>query len=253
MNGRILIILGLIGIFGALPIVAQSSGADLDAILASIDEFGTFQDNDFTADYTIVSEKPGEERSIFEARIFRRDSEDKFLLIIAEPALRRGEGYLQVGDTGWSYDPESREFAIFQLRDTFQDSDAQNSDFAGTRLQDNYAVASFEEGRLGSFEVYILTLEATNDTVAYPSTKIWVRQDNYLILKQEDYSLSDRLMRTVLIPTYARAGAYFVPTKTLIIDNLNQGERTEVTVRNISFAAIPDTVFNRSYLERVNR
>jgi outer membrane lipoprotein-sorting protein len=232
---------------------ARPNHTELQAILRSIDEFGTFQSADFTADYTIVSQVPGEERSVFEARIFRRDREDKFLLIISEPALRRGEGYLQVGDTGWSYDPESREFAVFQLRDNFQDTDARTSDFAGTRLEDNYRVKEFTEGQLGSFPVYILTLEGLNDRVATPTMKIWVRRDNYLVLKQEDYSLSGRLLRTALFPSYARAGGYFVPTRMLFVDNLNEGERTEVNVRNISFAPIPDNLFTRNYLERVSR
>ena len=247
-----LLLLAVVVFLSAAPAIAQSQ-PDVDAILQSIDNFGTFQNADFTADYTIVSQKPGEERSVFESRIFRRDSEEKFLLLISEPALRRGEGYLQVGDTGWSYDPESREFAVFRLRDNFQDSEANNQDFAGTNLSDNYRVESIVEERLGAFEVYALTLQALNDTVAYPKSKIWVRRDNYLVLKQEDYSLSDRLIRTSLIPSYARAGEYFVPTKMLIVDNLNEGERTEVTVRNISFARIPDSVFTQNYLERVNR
>jgi hypothetical protein len=44
-----------------------------------------------------------------------------------------------------------------------------------------------------------------------------------------------------------------VPTKMLFVDNINEGERSEVTIRNISFDRIPDTVFTRSYLEQVNR
>ncbi len=226
---------------------------DLDAILRSIDEFGTFNNADFSAEYTVVTDRPGEERSIFKSRIFRRDSEEKFLLLILEPVLQRGEGYLQVGETGWSYDPESREFAIFNLSDAFQDSEARNSDFDDSDLSDNYTAVGYEEGTLGQYDVYILDLEAKTDTVAYPSIRIWVRQDNYLLLKEEDYSLSGRLLRTSYFPSYARAGGYFIPTKMLFVDNINEGERSEVTIRNISFDRIPDTVFTRSYLEQVNR
>jgi outer membrane lipoprotein-sorting protein len=244
-------------LIGAIMILLAAFAAaqepDLDAILRSIDEFGTFNDADFSAEYTIVSDKPGEERSIFKARIFRRDSEEKFLLLILEPVLQRGEGYLQVGETGWSYDPESREFAIFNLSDSFQDSEARNSDFDDSDLSDNYRVTGYEEGTLGQYEVYVLDLEALNDTVAYPTMRIWVRRDNYLLLKEEDYSLSGRLLRTSYFPSYARAGGYFIPTKMLFVDNLNEGERSEVTIRNISFDRIPDSVFTRSYLEQVNR
>jgi hypothetical protein len=235
----------------AFTLAAQQP--DPAEILRSIDEFGTFGNNDFTAEYTIVTDKPGEERSIFKSRIFRRDAEDKFLLLILEPALRKGEGYLQVEDVGWSYDPESREYAIFSLSDSFQDSEARNSDFAGSNLSDNYEVIEFESGRLGSYDVYILTLNALNDTVAYPQIKIWVRQDNYLLLKEEDYSLSGRLLRTSLFPSYARAGEYFIPTKLIFRDELNPGEQSEVTVRNVSFKTIPDFVFQKEYLEQVNR
>lgn len=234
-----------------LQLTAQEP--DVDAILQRIDEYGTFNDDDFSAEYTIVSDKPGEERSIFKSRIFRRDSEEKFLLINLEPVLSRGEGFLQVEDTGWSYDPESREFGIFNLSESFEDSEARNSDFDDNDFSDEYEAVSYESGTLGKYDVYILELEAKTDTVAYPAIKIWVRQDNYLLLKEEDYSLSGRLMRTSYFPNYARAGGYYIPTKMLFVDNLNPGERSEVTVRNISFDPIPDTVFTKAYLEQVNR
>lgn len=248
MNKLILPVLLLVislGIFAQEP--------DPQEILEYIDEFGTFNDADFSAEYTIVSDKPGEERSIYRVRIFRRDSQEKFLLLILDPVIQRGEGYLQVGETGWSYDPESREFAIFNLSESFQDSEARNSDFDDSDFSTDYRVLSLDSGTLGQYPVYILQLEAVKDTVAYPTVKIWVRQDNYLLLKEEDYSLSGRLMRTSYFPNYARSGGYFIPTKMLFVDNLNEGERSEVTVRNISFDSIPDSVFTRDYLEQVNR
>ena len=39
----------------------------------------------------------------------------------------------------------------------------------------------------------------------------------------------------------------------LFIDNLNEGEKSEITVRDISFSDIPDNVFTKTYLEQVNR
>ncbi len=226
---------------------------DVDVILEALDKQSMFSDTDFSAEYTIVSEKPGEERSIFQVRSFRRDSEDKFVMLILEPRVRRGEGYLQVGNTAWSYDPESREFAVFSMRENFQDSEARNSDFAGMSVSENYEITEIVPGRLGSFDIYVLNLTALNDRVTFPRIKLWIRQDNYLVLKEEVYSLSDRLMRTTLIPSYARVSGRFVPTKILYQDNLNIGERTEITTRNISFQDIPDSVFTQSYLERVGR
>lgn len=174
-------------------------------------------------------------------------------MVILEPRVRRGEGYLQVGDTAWSYDPESREFAIFSMRESFQDSDARHSDFAELSLSANYEVVSVEPDQVGRFDVHALDLRATNDRMTFPRLKLWVRQDNHLPLKEENYSLSDRLMRTVLYPSYVRTGERYVASKILMVDNLADGERTEITVREISFAAIPDSVFTRGYLERIGR
>lgn len=222
-------------------------------IFDALDSLNHYPDSDFTAEYTIVSEKPGEPRSVFQVRSFRRDSEEKFVMLILEPRIRRGEGYLQIGNTAWSYDPESREFAVFSMRENFQDSDARNSDFAGMSISESYDITDIQPGRLGNFDVYVLDLKAVHDRVTFPGIKLWIRQDNYLVLKEESYSLSGRLMRTTLIPSYGRVAGRFVPTKVLYVDNLNEGERTEVTTRNISFQDIPDSVFTRSYLERAGR
>ena len=239
-----------------MPLAAQATDAaapDAAAILRSLDELNSFGDTDFSAEYTIVTEKPGEERSVFRVRNFRRDNEDKLTMVILDPRTRRGEGYLQIGNTAWSYDPESREFAIFSMSENFQDSSARTSDFAELTISANYAVATLEEDRLGRYDVYVLDLRATNDRVTFPRLKLWVRQDNNLVLKEESYSLSDRLMRTALYPSYSRVGERFVISKMLIIDNLNEGERTEITVREPSFAQLNDAVFTRSYLERIGR
>ncbi|MFW5800841.1 MAG: outer membrane lipoprotein-sorting protein [Spirochaeta sp.] len=234
-----------------LLLTAQSP--DTDAILARLDELNSFGDTDFSAEYTIVTEKPGEERSVFRVRSFRRDREDKFTMVILEPRVRRGEGYLQIGDTAWSYDPESREFAIFSMRENFQDSSARTSDFTELTLSANYEVDSAEADTLGRYDVWVLDLRATSDRVTFPRVKIWVRQDNYLALKEENYSLSDRRMRTVLYPSYSRIGERYVAQKILIVDDLNEGERTEITVREISFSPLSDNVFTRGYLERIGR
>ena len=242
-----------LAILALFPAVVFGSPVDTDGILRELDRQGSFMDTDFSAEYTVVSERPGEDRSITRVRSFRRDAERKMTMVILEPRIRRGEGYLQIGDTAWSYDPESREFAVFSLRENFGESDARHSDFAEMTISANYEVTSVEQGTLGRFDVHILDLSATNDTMTFPRIRLWVRQDTTVVLQEQNYSLSDRLMRTVLYPNYARAGDRVFPSKILIIDNLNDGERTEITVREIGFSRIDDAVFTRGYLERIGR
>lgn len=232
---------------------AQAQEPDFHKVLATIDTMSNFDSSDFTCTYTIVTEKPGKETSVTQARMFRRDSEKKFLILILQPDVQKGQGYLQAEDNLWFYDPESRKFAHSSLKENFQDSDAKNSDFKASSLANDYTIESHTTGTLGAYNVYILDLRANNDEVAYPHVKLWLRQDGFLVLKSEEYSLSDRLMRTAYYPSYVQVGSRYIPNRMLLVDALNAGEKTQVSLGDISVARVPDVVFTKSYLERVNR
>jgi outer membrane lipoprotein-sorting protein len=234
----------------ATALAAQTP--DFDTILAEIDEIANFGDGDFSAVYTIISERPDEEREVTQARLFRRDVNDQFLILILQPEVQRGQGYLQVDDNVWFYDPESRKFERTTIRDNIQGSDAQNADLDRSSFSEDYDVVAWEEGRLGSFDVWILDLEATSTDVAYDRVRLWVRRDQTIVLKQEDYSVNGRLMRTSLFPRYERVGNRLLPKQVLIVDELNDGERTQLTMSEATTAPIPDSVFSKAYLERVS-
>lgn len=243
----------------ALLMILAAAGAtaavepDFDAILAEIDELANFSDTDFSAVYTIISEKPGEEREVTQARLFRRDENDQFLILILQPEVQRGQGYLQVDENVWFYDPQSRQFERTTIRENIQTSDAQNADLDRSTYGEDYDVVSWEIDQLGSFEVYVVDLQAKHTDVAYDRVRLWIRTDQSLILKQEDYSVNGRLMRTLLYPRYERVGEKLLPKQVLILDQLNEGERTQFTMTDATTRTIPDSVFSKAYLERVNQ
>ena len=225
---------------------------DFKTMLEEIDQLGSFDDTDFSCVYTFVSEKPGEETEVTQARMFRRDANEQFVMLILKPEYQKGQGYLKVDDNVWFYDPESRKFTHSSLKENVQNSEAKNSDMDSLALSEDYKVADWKEGKLGNFDVYILELKALNDEVSYPKMKLWVRTDRTIVLKEEDYSLSDRLMRTSYFPKYVKVGEKFVPSQILIVDNLQEGEKTQLTMKNPSTASLPDSVFSKAYIERVN-
>lgn len=225
---------------------------DFIKMLEEIDNLGSFDDTDFSCVYTFVSEKPGEETEVTQARMFRRDESEQFVMLILKPDYQKGQGYLKVDENVWFYDPESRKFTHSSMKENVQNSEARNSDMDGLSLSEDYEVASWEKGVLGNFETYILNLAALNNEVTYPKLKLWVRTDQTIVLKEEDYSLSDRLMRTTYFPKYVKVGDKYVPSQILIVDNLQEGEKTQLTMKNPSIADLPDSVFSKAYIERVN-
>jgi outer membrane lipoprotein-sorting protein len=222
-------------------------------ILAEIDSLRTFTESDFASVVTMVSEDPEEGVSRQVVRQFRRDSEDTFLMLIESPATMLGQGYLRVEDNLWFYDPESRNFSHSSMKERFSGSDARNSDFGASSYREDYRVVAVEEGRLGSYDVYILDLEATSNEVTYAAQRLWVTRDPYLPLKIEDYSEAGRLMRTSLFPSYTRAGETYVATTMIFVDELVDGRKTRIDVTDVSAAPLPDTIFTKAYVERVNR
>lgn len=235
-------------------IINLSFGAEPDfhAMLEEIDRTGNFDNYDFSCVYTIVSEKPGEETSLTQARMFRRDRTDQFVLLILKPDTQKGQGYLQMDENVWFYDPESRKFSYSSMKENIQNSDTKNSDLNRNSLAEDYDVTGWTETKLGNFAVYLLDLTARHNEVSYPKMKIWIRKDRPLVLKAEEYSLSDRLMRTVYYPKYVQVGDQYLPSQMLFVDNLKEGEKTQLTMKDASVAPLPDSVFTKAFLERVN-
>ncbi len=234
------------------PLWAGTDQPDFAALLHRVDRLTNFS-GDFTAQYTEVSAHPGQQPSFFQHDVYRRDKDGAMTIIMRAPDSKKGQGYLEVSNNFWFYDPDSRLFSHASLKENWQGTEAMNSDFFRTSWAADYAVQSSSEGTLGVYPVFILDLKGTNDQVTFPYKKIWVRKDISIVLKAEDYSLSKRLMRTVYYPEYAQIGDNYVATRMLMVDELNLGARTQMTLTNISTAPLPDYTFTKAFLQQVNR
>lgn len=226
---------------------------DVNTILRTLDKQSAFPSTDLSAEMTMLTEDPSKGLEKQVVSIFRRDKDENYLLLIQEPKVQKGQGYLLLGDSLWFYDPESRKFTHTSLKENFQGTDAKNSDFSASSFADDYKPVSVNNGRLGSYDVYIIELEAKNNEVTYPYVKLWVSKQPYLILKSEEYSLSKRLLRTSLYPKYVAVKDAYIPTNMVFIDELVPGKKTTITMSNIRVEKLSDAVFTKSFLERANR
>ena len=244
-------ILSGLGLIFSLTL-ASAQNQDFEEILKILDNRSNFQ-TDLSATMTLSRTDPEAGDDSRTVQMFRRDDDNLFLFLIEKPETQLGQGYLRVNDGLWFYDPESRQFTFTSLSESFEGSDARNRDFGASSLAEDYRVTSGTEGTLGNFDVWILELEATNSEVTYPFRKIWVTKENSLLLKSEDYSLTKRLLRTSFFPSYAKSGESFIANKMIFVDALVENKSTTITLTDISTATIPDNVFTKAYVERVNR
>lgn len=209
---------------------------------------------DYSATISLVIEKPGKPKENLQYKVFQRTDKDLMTMVQLFPEADKGNGYLMDGDNLWSYDPISRKFTHTSIKEAIGDSDVKIDDIdrSETHWRDNYEVTAFEEGVLGKFEVNIITITAKTNEPAYAKTKFFIRKDNNLTLKEEDFSGSDRLMRTILIPKYTKVPAGYVPTQMIMRDELNKGENTQEIISDLTFDPLPDKIFTKAYLESLN-
>jgi outer membrane lipoprotein-sorting protein len=224
---------------------------DFKAMLKAVDDMGSFAGQDYSATYTIVTEKPGENPALVEVKLFRRDDHDQFVLLIQKPEKQKGQGYLKIDDNVWFYDPESGNFSHSTMKENIQNSEAKNSDLKRYTFAEDYDITATSSAKLGAFDVWILDLKAKTNEVSYQHIRLTIRKDKAVPLKEEDYSVSERLMRTVYyLPTYVNAGGKLIPAKIKMVDELNKGEQSVLTISDVSVGRLPDTVFTKAFLER---
>jgi len=234
-------------------------GLEGQDLLRAIDHQVTF-DTDFSGEYTVTQDKPGEPKNVQTLALFRRDRDNKFTILILAPDIDKGKGYLKVDNNLWYYDPIGKRFTVSSAKDRFQNSNARNSDFTKSNFANDYKVIDTGKAKLGRFETTVLKLEATNDGVTFPLCKLWVTADS-LVRKIEDYSLSGQLMRTRAIPQYQKTRDRWVPVTMVIVDHLKgkvvdgvmRNETTTIGVAKPNLDPVDDLIFTQGYLEKVAR
>lgn len=222
-------------------------------ILRSIDDNTNRRDVDVSMVATMIKEDVDEGINKRVVRMFRRDRSDNFLMLFQEPSYKTGQGYLRIENSLWFYDPDSRKFSHQSMQDRFDGSSARNSDFRRSSLDNDYTVVSKVDSQLGQYPVYVLTLEAKHEEVTFPKKVLYVLKKPNLILKAQDYSLSDQLLRSVYFPSFTKSGDIYVATKRIFVDEVIIGNKTTFTYDQVSTALLSDSTFSKAYVERVNR
>jgi len=234
------------------------SNDDAKKLLEKADLTTNFEGTDFNAYYSLVQEKPGQGTSLTEAKMHRRDSKGWFTILVMKPSNDKGKGYVQFDDVLWFYDPHDNQFTFTSSANKFQNTNVNNGDFAPMHFSRDYKIESARKVKLGSYNCVLFHLKATAKNVDYPEIKLWVTEEDGLIRKKEDYSLSGQLLRTTAIPSYQKVSEdRSVPYKMLVVDNLRgkkidgkmQYEKTQVTVTNVTFETQEDIVYTKNYLE----
>jgi hypothetical protein len=252
--------------FVAVAIWASVSLAEGTSARAIMDEVAARHDlpYEFAVEAMLIKGADGREAE----RVFRRyarafgPSAYRYLLTVDEPASVHGTAVLTwqrpgEPDDQWTYLPA---LSVLKRvigggrRSSFAGSDFTHEDLVNED-RDDYTYVREADEALGGLAVFVVTATPTADLAddsSYAFRRLYIRQDNYLIVETRYYERgSGRPLKTLTVeeaePVTARA---WRPRVALMTDLVSGGSTRVTTVRRATTAdSVPEDVFSHRFLE----
>lgn len=246
----------LLGI-SSLPVQAQGtlSAQQMQELLVKIDD-AQRNGGDFRAQYYIERKEKDKTDVAQEAIIFRRDADDKLMILFTKPKSEQGKGYLRLDKNLWFFDPASGKWERRTERERIGGTDTRRADFDESRLSEEYDPTYKGQEKLGVYTVHHLELKVKPGVdVSFPVLQLWVDVTNNTVLKRQEYALSGKLMRTSLYPRWKKlyseskkADVWF-PEEMRFYDEIEKSNATTVVMRTIDLRSLEANMFTKAWLE----
>ena len=246
----------------ALLLPSAALALDASAVLALLKEIDERQRNvgDWKVQAYIDSKEKGKNDIVYDAVAYRRDKDDKLMILFLQPKSERGKGYLRVNKNLWFYDPRVGKWERRTERERIGGTQSNRQDFDDSKLHEEFVGKHTGDEKLGRFDCWVLELEAKpGKDVAYPKLKMWVDKESKNILKREDYAASGKKMRRALYPQWTKiqnpqkGAEVWFPKRILIFDEIEKDNRTDIRFRRVDLSKLPASIFTKAWLESQSR
>src|SRR5690242_4583084 len=108
-----------------------------------------------------------------EGLAYRRDADEKLMILFTKPKTEAGKGYLRVDKNLWFFDPTVGKWERRTDRERIAGTDSRRQDFDQSRLAEEYDPTFEGQEKLGNFDVWVLKLAVKPGIdVAYPIVKL---------------------------------------------------------------------------------
>lgn len=192
--------------------------------------------------------------------VYRRDADDKLMLLFAKPKSEEGKGILRLDKNLWTYDPGTGKWDRTTERERIGGTNTRRSDFDESRLAEEFEPTFVGDEKLGKFETVVMELKVkTGIDVAYPVLKLWVDKENHNILKRQEFALSGKLARTSYYPKWqklfseSKKAELWFPGEIRIFDEIEKSNSTLVLFKAVDLNSLDQNMFTKAWLESKSR
>jgi outer membrane lipoprotein-sorting protein len=243
--------LGIILLLAAVAAAARAQAPSAETILDRVDR------NAVPGTKIIVSEMTIRGRR--DSRTVKSKSwiqgEEKAFTEYLDPPRERGIKMLKLGDQLWTYAPDAdRTIAIsgHMLRQSVMGSDLSYEDMLEDRkLRQAYASKIAGEETYEGRPCWVLELTSKAGDMAYPVRKAWVDKERYVVLREERFAKSGKLLKTLEVKSVMSKGGRWIQDRAVFRDVLKPGAGTEMAILSIELdPIIPEAVFSKASLRK---
>jgi outer membrane lipoprotein-sorting protein len=231
---------------------APPAVADDEALARSIVEKADlvrFPEGGFEVSVSIVTAAPGRDAETRRYRVLSKGNENS-IVMITEPASERGQMLLMKGRDLWMFLPNVSQPVRVPLSQRLTGQVA-NGDLARANFAGDYVPKLVRSEAVDGEPMHVLELTAVDRGVTYHRVVYWVRQSNFFPHKAEFYSVSDRLLKTAHYENFTKLGGRVRPTRLVLKDALRQGEESMLDYSELKPRDLPDKIFSKDYLKRL--
>ena len=233
-----------------LGIAAVSVAKDTDAaqqIVAKADEI-RFPQEDFQTDVTITTIDDGR-KDVHKYQILSK-GRDKTVVITTYPPMERGQILLMKDRDLWAYMPNVSQPIRLSLAQRLTGQVA-NGDLTRANFGNDYQASIMKKEAIDGQNYVVLELKAVDRSVTYHRVVYWVNIANSRPYKAEFYTASGRLMKTCLYEDFRKMEGKVRPSRMVMEDALRKREKSILEYSNMRTREIPDKVFTKDYLKKL--
>lgn len=227
---------------------AEDTDEAAKAIVQKADQI-RFPNEGFETEVSIVTTANGQET---DSRVYRVLSKGigNTIAMVKEPASDRGQMMLMKGRDLWVFMPDVSQPVRLALSQRLTGQVA-NGDLARANFAADYRARLLGVESFMNEPHYVLELLALDHAVTYAKVMYWVRKSNGWPTKAEFYSLSSRLLKTCSYGAFKELAGRVRPTQLVMKDALREGEVSVMEYSRMKLREIPDKVFTKEYLKKI--
>ena len=244
----------MLAICGTIDCSAREDGTpadDTEAARRIVDEADRirFPKEGFQVDVTISTSGTDSSPDERKYRVLSKGNENT-VVMVTEPAAERGQIILMKGRDLWMFLPTVSQPVRLSLAQRLTGQVA-NGDLARANFAGDYSPAILRTETIDGEAYYVLELTAVDRSVTYQRVVYWVRKSNFWPHRAEFYSISDRLLKTCVYQKFEQMAGGVRPTRLVMEDAQRKSERSILDYSAMKLRELPDKVFTKDYLKRL--